>query len=107
MNILIGKVLGKETFKTTAGRYMTYIHIKALKSTDKKVFGFSQIECDFTLTKKICRLKISDLMYVEFSHIREDIHNGRIRKTIECEKFSKGKGFHFKKIDKILMDRRD
>lgn len=107
MGELIGKILGKETFKTAPGRYMTYIHFKALKTTDQKALGFSQIECDFPHSKKVKNLTVNQLIYVQFSNIRQDIHDGRIRNTIESTNVEKGKRQHFRKIDYILKTRRD
>jgi len=103
-NLFIGRVTGKRVFKTAPTRYMTYIHVEPLKTTDINANGFSQIECDFNLLKKVRNLKSGDLIFAEFTVIRKDIHKGRPRNTIQATNICIAKKIHFKKIDLILKD---
>lgn len=98
--LLIGKVLGVKNFRVAPRKFVTYIHIKVLLTTDKKTDGFTQIQCKLNLSQKVkhLNLKSDNHVYVEFIEYIESIHDGRPRITVKALEVLRADSNHFKLI---------
>lgn len=99
-HLLIGKVLGVESFRVAPRKFVTYIHVKVLLTTDVNTNGFTQIQCKLNLSQKVKHLNLKDNnhVYVEFNDYNESIHDGRSRITVKALDVSRANSNHFKLI---------